>query len=111
MELLFVDRALQMTLESRVMVERRFGTIEGELVRQRICELLAVDNLATVFTVPTLDLRGNGDGAPAYSLQLTPRYRLHFEAAVEPLPGTRGNRHVDPSQVDVIRVIGLEEMK
>ncbi len=111
MELLFTDRSLQTTLESAVMLTRRFGVLNGELVQQRVCELLAADSLAVVADLATLDMRADHGMKPIFSVQLTEAYRLRLEPAIDPIPRVRGNDQVDLARVDVIRIVGLEESK
>ena len=111
MELLFVDSGLQDTLESGVRVDARFGQSDGALVRQRVCELLAAESLAVVAQLRTLDLRSLDSLAGRFSAQLTPRFRLRFEVATQPVPHVRGDGQVDLSQVHAIRIVGIEEMQ
>jgi hypothetical protein len=109
MELTFADSELQRTLESRVRVDDHFGDGHGAIVRQRVCELLAAETLAVVASVQTFDLRADDQTTGAFSLSLTPRYRLRFEVAVAPTPRLRGSSQIDLSRIDAIRVVHLEE--
>jgi hypothetical protein len=109
MELLFDEAGLQHTLESRVRVDARFGASDGGLVCQRICELLAADNLGVVAQLRTLDLRPLDSSAGCFSAQLTPRLRLRFEVVLESAPRVRGDGQIDLAQVHAIRIVGIEQ--
>jgi hypothetical protein len=109
MELLFADKRLQDTLESRVRVDAHFGASDGALVRQRVCELLAADSLAVVAQLRTLDLKPVDSAADCFTTQLTPRLRLRFELASDSGPAGRAHRRVDLSEVHALRVVGIEE--
>jgi hypothetical protein len=110
MELLFADWRLQHTLESRVSVDDRFGESDGALVRQRICELIAADNLAVAAVVPTLDLRALDSAVGTFSVELTPRFRLRFDIASESVPRAAGDGQIDLSEVGAVRIVAVEEI-
>ena len=110
MELMFADWRLQRTLASRVRVDDRFGESAGALVRQRICELVAADNLAVAAVVPTLDLRAVDSAVGTFSVQLTPRFRLRFDVASEPVPRAGGDGQIDLAEVGALRIVAVEEI-
>jgi hypothetical protein len=108
MELLFADRSLQHTVESTVRSDVHFGPRAAALVRRRLCELVAADNLAIAAAVETLDIRPVDSHAGGFSVNVSPRLRLRFEAG-DPIPRVEGGAEIDFSKVGTIRILAIEE--
>ena len=108
MELRFADQRLQRLAESAVRSDTHFGTRDGALLRQRLCELMAVDNLAIAAAVPTLDLKPFPSGAEGFVVTVRPRLRLLFEIAGA-ARRLAGNGEVDLTTVETIRLLAIEE--
>jgi len=102
-ELEFGDIALQRLAQPKVRSGSRFGDRSAALFRQRLCELMAADNLEILKTLPALALQStNGDGR--FSIRIDATHRLLFEALGSE-PGT------SPTQAAInrIRLIAVEE--
>ena len=108
MELRFSDPRLQLIAESTVKSNARFGMVDGPLVRQRLCELAAADNLAIAASVPILDFKQLPSPTTGFELWLRPRLRLVFDIA-DPVLRSVGNGEVDLAQVEAIRILRIEE--
>lgn len=106
MELLFVDQRLQRIAESAVRSDAEWGSIDAAIVRQRICELMAADNLAIAASIPTLDLQRSSGHKSNYEIRLRERLRLTFEVA--DAASTTSNGDVDLTSVAAIRILAIE---
>ena len=107
MELFFADPALQDIAESAVKCDSRFGTPTAALVRQRLCELMAADNVAVALRVPTLELRQAADSLSKFEVRLSSELRLVFESATD--ASRYGDGQLDLTKIDSIRVLAIEE--
>lgn len=108
MELLFADPALQTIAESAVRSDARFGPRDGAVLRQRLNELMAADNLAIAATVPTLGVRPIGSRTHGFVLRVRPGLRLVFDVA-DPAPLVAGDGNIDLAKVGTIRIVAIEE--
>ena len=108
MELFFADPALQHIAESAIRSDAHFGSRDGALVRQRLCELAASGNLAIATTVPTLDVKPLASHERGFVLRLRAQLRLVFEIP-DPVPLEDGNSEVDLAKVGTIRILAIEE--
>jgi len=110
MELFFADPALQRIAESALRCDSHFGPTTAALVRQRLCELIAADNVAVALLVPTLELRRAEDSKSKFVVRLSPQFRLVFENAGDSACAD-GDRQLDLAQIESIRVLAIEECK
>jgi hypothetical protein len=78
-------------------------------VRQRICELLAADNLAIAATVPTLDVRRFDSRASGFTVNVSSRLQLRLEAP-DPISHVGGAGEIDLAKVSTVRILAIEEM-
>jgi hypothetical protein len=108
MDLFFADPALQHIAESTVRSDARFGRGDGALLRQRLCELIAADNLAIAATVPTLEVQPLASREASFVLAVGPRVRLVFEVA-DSAPQVSGNGQIDLAKVATIRILAIEK--
>ena len=107
MELFFADLALQNIAESAVKCNSRFGKPTAALVRQRLCELMAADNVAVALRIPTLELRLAADSPSKFEVRLSSELRLIFENAADALKD--GDGQLDLTKIESIRVQAIEE--
>ena len=107
MDLSFADTKLQRIAESRVRSAAHFGAADARLLRQRLCELAAADNLAIASAVPTLDLRASAVRNGGFVISVRPHLGVVFEIA----NGERfeGNSSADLKTVNAIRILAIEE--
>jgi hypothetical protein len=108
MDLYFADQALQNTAESTLRSNARFGPGDGALLRQRLCELMAADNLAVVATVPSLGVHPLASREASFVLPVGPHLRLVFEVA-DSAPQDSGNGEIDLAKVATIRILAIEK--
>jgi hypothetical protein len=108
MELLFADAGLQHIAESTVRSNAHLGAEDGGLLRQRLCELVAAENLAIAATLPTLDVHPLASHDAGFVVTLRPRLRLVLEVA-DPIPRVAGNGEIDLGRVAAIRILAIEE--
>ena len=108
MELLFANPTLQAIAESALRSDARFGRRDGALLRQRLCELVAADNLAIAASVATLDVRPLTSRTRGFVIRLRPGLRLVFEVA-DPAVLVAGDGNIDLVKVGAIRILAIEE--
>lgn len=108
MDLSFADKRLQDIAESTVRSDAHFGTRDGALLRQRLCELVAADTLAVAASVPTLDLKRLPAHAGGFGVRLRSQLRLVIEIA-DPTIQLAGNCEVDLTKVCAVRIVAIEE--
>jgi hypothetical protein len=107
MDLFFAESTLQHIAESAVKCDAHFGARDGALLRQRLCELAAADNLAIAATVPTLDVTPLASHGGGFVLRLRPGLRLVFEVA-DSAPHVAVNGEVDLAKVETVRILAIE---
>jgi plasmid maintenance system killer protein len=108
MDVSFADKNLQDIAESEVRSDAHFGTRDGALLRQRLCELVAADTLAVAASVPTLDLRRLSTHAGGFGIRLRSQLRLVLEIA-DPAIRFAGNGDADLTKVGAVRILAIEE--
>ena len=109
MQLRFPDPSLQKLSESSVRLDARFGPDDGSLVRQRICELMAADNLAIAATLPTLDLRPLAGRTDDFAISVRPRLRMVFTIPSRATHGPSASDEIDFASVETIHILAIEE--
>jgi hypothetical protein len=105
MHILVADTHLQDTVKSRVTAVESFGPEDVALVRQRLCELVAADNLAIAAMVPTLEVSRFDSADGEFTVRVRAGLRLRFQAA----DGTADGERLDLSQITAIRILAIEE--
>ena len=108
MQLRYSDPSLQMLAESSARLDAHFGPDDGALVRQRICELMAADNLAVAASVPTLDLKPVTSETDDFSVVVRPHLRMVFKVAAQCSRGS-ANDQLDLASVETIHILAIEE--
>jgi hypothetical protein len=108
MDLCFADGKLQHIVESRVRSDAHFGSADAGLVRQRLCELAAADNLAIAASVPTLSLHASEVRADGFVVSVRPHLRVLFEIG-DGVGPTERKSLPDLRTVAAIRILALEE--
>ena len=109
MQLRFADPSLQRLAESSARLDAHFGPSDGALVRQRICELMAADNLAIAASVPTLDLKSLRDRSEDFSVVVRPHLRMVFKVATQSSRRASANDQFDLASVETIHILAIEE--
>ena len=109
MQLRFADPSLQTLAESSARLDALFSPDDAALVRQRICELMAADNLAIAASVPTLDLKPLTDGSEDFSVVVRPHLRMVFKVATQSSRRASANDHFDLASVETIHILAIEE--
>ena len=107
MELLFADDRLQHLAQSIVRCDAHFGPSDGALVRQRLSELAAAENLTIAASVPTLAVRPLASGTGGFAVRVRARLRLVFQ--IVDRVAVERNSGVDFSKVQTIRILAFEE--
>ena len=108
MDLCFTDEKLQHIVESRLRSDAHFGPVDAGLVRQRLCELAAADNLAIAASVPTLVLYASDVCADGFVVSVRPHLRVLFEIA-DGAGRVERNPVPDLKTVAAIRILAIEE--
>jgi proteic killer suppression protein len=88
---------------------KRYGARRAELLKRRLTQLKAVDNLEDLRKMPQLrchELKGNRKGQ--LSVDVDHPYRLIFESANNPLP-KKPDGGLDWTKVTEIMIIGVED--
>lgn len=108
MELHFAHPPLQRIAESALRSEAHLGRRDAALLRQRLCELAAADNLAIAKSIPTLRLQRLALRGAGFTVRLRLGLRLVFEIN-EPECAMGSDGEVDLAKVVAVRVVAVEE--
>ena len=109
MDILFQDRKLEKACNDQSLLVRRFGPIRAKLLRRRLDEFRAAENLEVLRSLPQVrchELKGNRGGTLAVDLDHP--YRLIFEPANNPIP-RKPDGGLDWTGVTAIRVLTVED--
>ena len=109
MDILFQDRKLEKACNDQSLLVRRFGPIRAKLLRRRLDEFRAAENLEVLRSLPQMrchELKGNREGTLAVDLDHP--YRLIFESANNPIP-RKPDGGLDWTGVTAIRVLTVED--
>ena len=109
MDISFADSNLQDVVQSTIRSDDHFGSQDGALIRQRLCELLAANNLAIAASLPTLALKKLGSRNGGFGVRVRSRLRLVFEVADSNAPQAVGDGNADLTKVGAIRILAVEE--
>jgi hypothetical protein len=101
-DLLFADQALQHIAESQVSCDSRYGRADALLVRQRLCELMASENLAIAAQVPTLEVGPLAGRPREFAVRVRSKLRIVFECASDGIDDS------DMQKVATIRILAIE---
>lgn len=109
LDILFKNHKLAKTCNSQKLLVREFGDRQAALIRRRLDELHAANDLAELKSLPQArchELTGNRAGQ--LSVDLVHPYRLIFTVAGEPIP-RKPDGGLDWTQVTAVMVIGVED--
>jgi hypothetical protein len=108
MDITIDDYRLRAALTSERESDRRWGTECAKLLRQRLCELAAAEDLGVAQALPTLRLlREASDTSLRFTVLVPPQHCLVFEPVL--LDTADSNPHVDVSRVRAIRIVAFED--
>lgn len=107
MDFHFSSLDLQRLAESATRCSALLGERDGAALRQRLCELAAAENLATVKTLPALALQQIGQHGRRFSVRVSATYRLTFEPVGSFASADR--LAADLSEVTAIRLVAVEK--
>ena len=109
MDILFQDQRLAKVCNNESLLIRKHGTIRAKLLRRRLDELRAAENLEILRSLPQVrchELKGNRAGTLAVDLDHP--YRLIFEPAHDPIP-RKPDGGLDWAGVTAIRILSVED--
>jgi plasmid maintenance system killer protein len=108
-DILFQDRKLEKVCNNQSLLIRKYGPERAKLLRRRLDEFRAADNLEVLRSLPQVrchELKGNREGTLA--VDLGHPYRLIFEPANNPIP-RKSDGGLDWTKVTAIRVLAVED--
>ena len=108
MEISFADEALRAVCNTERELKKAYGKQRAKLMRRRLDDLDAVDNLAHMRQLPGRCHELKGNHAGQLSLDLDGPYRLIFRPNHDPLP-TKLDGGLDWTRVTAITVLGVED--
>lgn len=109
MDILFQDRTLKKIYNDQSQLTRVYGAKRAKLLRRRLDDLRAVDNLDVIRCFPQTrchELKGDRKGTLAVDLDHP--YRLIFEPANSPVP-IKPDGGLDWIRVTAISVLAVED--
>ena len=109
MDILFRDRKLEKICNNQSLLNKTYGAVGAKLLRRRLDELRAADNLEILRSLPRArchELKGDRQGTLAVDVEHP--YRLIFELANDPVP-RKPDGGLDWTQVTVVRVLSVED--
>lgn len=109
MDVLFQDQKLAKACNSESQLIRKYGPARARLIRRRLDEFRAAENLEIVRLLPQAkchELKGDREGTLAVNLDHP--YRLTFEPANDPIP-RKSDSGLDWKRVTAIRVLTVED--
>ena len=109
MDILFQDQKLARVFNDESLLIRKHGPRRAKLLRRRIYECKAAENLEVLRSLPQVrchELKGNREGTLAVDLDHP--YRLIFEPANNPIP-RKPDGGLDWTGVTAIRVLTVED--
>ncbi len=103
MEVVFRSSKLQRLCCSEKQCNRKWGPENGRLIRRRLADLNAAENLADLWKLPQTRLHAlKGDRDGQFAVDIKHPYRLIFRPAHDPVP------RKDDGDIDVSRVTKIE---
>jgi proteic killer suppression protein len=109
MELFFKSRKLERACTTERESVRMWGAQRAQVVRRRIAQLQAAENLAVISTLPPSRLHPlAGDRAGQFAVDAVHPFRLVFEPWHDPLP-TLPDGGIDKSKITEIRILDIED--
>ncbi|HLE85546.1 MAG TPA: killer suppression protein [Thermoanaerobaculia bacterium] len=108
MDILFATRRLEKRLSSQAELVRTFGAVRAKVLRRRLDQLRAADNLAVLRSLPGRCHELTQDRKGQLAIDLDGPNRLIFEPADSP-PPAKDNGGLDWERVVAIRVLEVED--
>ena len=109
MKLHFKTRKLEKICNSKKESDRAWGERRAEVVRRRLFQLVSVENLGMIETIPPARLHPlKGDRQGQWAVDVVHPFRLVFEICDEPVPLLEDGG-VDKSRVTEIRIVEVED--
>jgi len=109
MDILFKTSKLEKQSNNRTLLVRTYGKRRATLIRRRLDDLKAANNLQDITYLPQTrchELKGNRKGQ--FSVDLDHPYRLVFCVANNPAP-QRPDGGIDWTRVTAVSIIGVED--
>jgi hypothetical protein len=107
MELTFATPDLEAIANSSLKLDRQFGADAG-LIRQRLFELAALENLAAVAEVPTLGFSRYGRSRGQFSIAVGDAGRIRFKEAVDSkLKGATASRRSELDRITAVQILSI----
>lgn len=109
MDILFQDHKLEKLFNNDSLLFRKYGTECAKLLKRRLDELRAADNLEILRSLSRARCHElKGDRAGTLAVDAKNPYRLIFEPAHEPVP-RKPDGGLDWAQVTIVRVLSVED--
>ena len=108
MELLFGSARFEKQCNSDRELVRKFGHERAKVLRRRLDQLRAAENLDAMRSLSGRCHELTGDRAGILSIDLDGPYRLLFEPAENP-PPTKADGGLDWRRVTAVRILGVED--
>ena len=107
MDLLYKNQELGRACSVYQESVRSWGERRAAVVRRRIAQMMAADNLAVLSTLPPLDLMA-GEQPDEFLIDALSPYRLVFAPWHDPIP-RRVDGGLDLEQVTTLRILAVKE--
>ena len=109
MDIIFSSTRLQKDCNDAKRARRRFGPLQAKLIRRRLDELRAAQNLSVIGTIPQARCHElTADRAGQLSVDLRHPYRLLFRPANRPVP-RKPDGGLDWAGVTVVEILDVED--
>ena len=107
MEIVFKEEKFRKECNDYKLLQARRGTAQAKLIKRRLDDLRAVENLADMRQLPGRCHELKGNRAGQLSIDLDGPYRLLFEPIMNPeVEATNSN--LDWAKVTSIKILGVE---
>lgn len=109
MDILFQDHKLEKLFNNDSLLFRKYGTVCAKLLKRRLDELRAAENLEILRSLPQARCHElKGDRAGTLAVNAEHPYRLIFEPAHDSVP-KKPDGGLDWTQVTIVRVLSVED--
>ncbi|MFH1743159.1 MAG: killer suppression protein [bacterium] len=108
MDVLFASEKWRKGANSQKKLVKRHGAERAKIIRRRLDDLAAAENLGVMRNLPGRCHEEKGDLKGILSLDLDGPYRLFFEPAHDPVP-CMPHGGLDWSKVTAVRILRVED--
>lgn len=108
MDILFKSQRLRRRLSSQSERVKKFGPVRARILRRRLDQLRAADDLSVMRHFKGRCHELTGDRKGEFAVDLDGPYRLIFEPADNP-PPAKADGGLDWSRITEIRILGVED--